>query len=546
MKQLYVWFGVILISAITSCTPEFKAELDERLEEARTTYYISPSGNDTNGGNSPEDAWKSIEKLNSFDFVPGSKILFEGGQSFPGTVTFDKNDANDGVNPILISSYGEGKATIYAGNGFGFNIYNTAGIKIDNLIIEGSGMKINQQAGIQFYNDLPNDTKLDYIRITNTEVKGFKNHGIVIGAYNGNSGFNDILIENTKVYDILDKGIASYGKFDYQKTGYAHSNFIVRNVEVYNVPGYSKGSHSGNGIELSDVQHSTIEYSTVYNCGQGNATCGGPVGIWYWDADQVTIQYNEAYNISSGSGCDGGGFDFDGGVTNGVMQYNYSHDNDGGGFLIGQFTWARPMDNIIVRYNISENDAGTNGGSVYLFNGESVTSMKNIYVYNNTFYINKRKSNKEPAAIKFNKWKAISGNINFFNNILYANDGADYLNVPSGYSANFKGNLYHSKAAATMKFQGVTYNSLEEFRATGNETHNNSPIGLQHDPKLLEPGAGKVIGFGNDLKSLTGYKIVSDSPAKDKGIQVSGNGDSDYFGNLPVSGNSQDIGAHEL
>lgn len=546
MKQHYFWFGLILISALTSCTPEFKAELDERLEEARTTYYISPSGNDSNGGNSPEDAWQTIEKLNSFDLVPGSKILFEGGKTFSGTIFLDKDDANDGINPILISSYGSGKATIYAGDGFGINVYNTAGIKINNLIVEGSGMNTNREAGIQFYNDLPNDTKLDYIRITNTEVKGFRNHGIVIGAYNGNSGFNDILIENTRVYDILDKGIASYGKFDYQKTGYAHSNFIVRNVEVYNVPGYNKGSHSGNGIELSDVQFSTIEYSTVYNCGQGNRTCGGPVGIWYWDADHVTIQYSEAYNISSGSGCDGGGFDFDGGVTNGIMQYNYSHDNDGGGFLIGQFTWARKMDNIIVRYNISENDAGTNGGSVYLFNGENLASMNNIYVYNNTFYINKRKSNPAPAAIKFNKWKTIGGNINFYNNILYANDGADYLDVPTGYSANFKGNLYHSKAAAAMKYQGVAYKTLEDFRATGKEIHNDSPTGLQQDPLLQGPGTGKVIGFGNDLKSLHGYKIGNNSPAKDSGITVSGNGDSDYFGNLPVRGNSQDIGAHEL
>ena len=104
MKQLYVWFGLILISAITSCTPEFKAELDERLEEARTTYYISPSGNDTNGGNSPDDAWKSIDKINNFDFVPGSKILFEGGQSFSGTVSLDGNYSNDCVNPVLISS----------------------------------------------------------------------------------------------------------------------------------------------------------------------------------------------------------------------------------------------------------------------------------------------------------------------------------------------------------------------------------------------------------------------------------------------------------
>ncbi len=544
MKHNYKWLGLILILTTTSCTPEFKAELDKVIQEARTTYYVSPSGSDTNGGNSPEDAWKSIDKLNSFDFEPGSKILFEGGQSFQGNLSFTQEDANNASKPVLISSYGTGKARLLAGNGYGIKAYNTAGFKIDNLIIEGSGMNINRASGIEFLNDLGGDTKLELIHITNTEVLGFRVYGIVIGANSGNSGFNDVLIENTKVHDVLDKGIASYGKFSYTKKGYAHSNFIIRNVEVYNIPGYNKGSHSGNGIELSDVQYSTIEHSTVYNCGHGNTSCGGPVGIWYWDADQVTIQFNESYNISSGSGCDGGGFDLDGGVTNGIMQYNYSHDNDGAGFLVGQFTWARPMNNIIVRYNISENDAATNGGSVYLFNGDE--HMDNINVYNNTFYISKRKSYK-PAAIKLLDWKAIRGNINFFNNIIVARDGADYLYVPSGYSANFKGNLYYSPTTANMLYKGGSYSSLVDFRSTGNEVHNNLPTGFQGDPALTNPGSGKIVGFGNDLKSLDGYRIKTSSPAKDIGISLSSEiGNSDYFGNRPVNGSSQDIGAHEL
>ena len=44
---------------------------------------------------------------------------------------------------------------------------------------------------------------------------------------------------------------------------------------------------------------------------------------------------------------DGVGFDFDGGVTNSVMQYNYSHDNDAAGFLRAQYAFApQPMKNI--------------------------------------------------------------------------------------------------------------------------------------------------------------------------------------------------------
>ncbi len=545
MKKIYSWLSLFTLLFITSCTPEMQGELEEMITEAKNTYYISPNGNDTNSGNSPEDAWKTIEKVNQMDFAPGSKILFEGGKSFAGNLYFTIGDGNDASNPIKVTSYGTGKAIINAGDKDGIYVYNIAGIIIDNLIFSGSGMYSNNASGINFYNDLPGNVKLNRVDITNTEVFGFRNFGIVIAAYNGNSGFNNVLLENNKVHDILDVGISSYGAFSSTKTGYAHSNITVRNCEVYNIPGYSKKSHSGNGIVMSDVQNSLIEYCTVYDCGKGNTNCGGPVGIWYWDADQVTIQHNEAYNISSGTGCDGGGFDLDGGVTNGIMQYNYSHDNDGAGYLVGQFGGARPMNNIIVRYNISENDAATNGGSVYLFNGAQ--NMDNIYVYNNTFYISEQPGNRTSAAIKLLEWKLIKGNIQFNNNILYAANGADLVSVPRGYSASFKGNLYYSPDAFNIAFQGTSYSSLENFRTTGNEILNTLNTGYQGDPNLNSPGTGTIIGHGKDLTGLSSYKLAAGSPAKDKGINLEGGiGERDFYGNAPVRNSQQNIGAHEL
>ncbi|UJH89717.1 right-handed parallel beta-helix repeat-containing protein [Antarcticibacterium sp. 1MA-6-2] len=317
-------------------------------------------------------------------------MLFEGSHQYDGSLYLDKNDANDANNPVKISSYGTGKATISSGLSDGLMAYNTAGIVIDHLIFAGNATTTNKNSGINFYNDLPGDIKLNSVKITNCEIFGYRDSGIVIGSWNKNSGFNDVLIENNKVHDILDAGISSYGEFSGSKIGYAHSNIIVRSCEVFNIPGYKKNpeNNSGNGIVLSDVQHSVIEYCTAYNSGSGNSfSGGGPVGIWYWDADQVTIQHNEVYGMQSGSNKDGGGFDLDGGVTNGIMQYNYSHDNEGAGYLIGQFGGARPMNNITVRYNISENDAATNGGSVYLFNGEGIYKMKNIIVHNNTLVL---------------------------------------------------------------------------------------------------------------------------------------------------------------
>lgn len=79
-------------------------------------------------------------------------------------------------------------------------------------------------------------------------------------------------------------------------------------------------------------------------------------GIWAWDSNNILLQFNESY-ANRTIGVDGDGFDFDGGVTNSVMQYNYSHDNDAAGFLLAQYAFApQAMKNIVIRYNISEND----------------------------------------------------------------------------------------------------------------------------------------------------------------------------------------------
>lgn len=514
------------------------------------TYYVSATGDDSNSGLTPADAWKSIDKVNSLIVKPGDAILFEGGKSFPGTLKFDSNDANGGSNAVTISSYGSGRATILAGSGNGIDIYNTAGFKIENLIVAGNASTAVKNSGIQFYTDLDGDVKFDFAEVKNVEVYGFRDYGIVFGSWKyqsvNNSGFKNVLVENAKVYDIMDVGIGSYGNFSATKTGYAHSNIVVRKCEVYNITGLTTktGSHSGNGIVLSDVQNSVIEYSTVYDSGHLNAnTSGGPVGIWYWDADQVTIQHNEVYGMKSGTSKDGGGFDLDGGVTNGVMQYNYSHDNHGAGYLIGQFSGARPMRNITVRYNISENDAATNGGSIYLFNGSSPSSMKDIHVYNNTLYIEKKYSGS--AAIKLLNWKTISENVNFHNNIIYAENGADLVQVPSGYHANFSGNLYHTTGNFRINYKGTTYTSLADFRSTGNEVVDGNETGVQADPLLNNAGNGGTIGFGNSLTELSAYKIQSGSPAIDAGILLSQDmGETDFYNNMILTDPVPEAGAH--
>src|SRR5580692_6820397 len=75
-----------------------------------STYYISPFGSDGNSGTSSSSAWKSIGKVNSTHFNPGDQVLFQGGQTFSGSLSFN-GDGGSASNPVTIGSY-DGRATI--------------------------------------------------------------------------------------------------------------------------------------------------------------------------------------------------------------------------------------------------------------------------------------------------------------------------------------------------------------------------------------------------------------------------------------------------
>src|SRR5262249_5041856 len=44
-----------------------------------TTYYVSPSGSDSNPGTSPASAWRTVSRVNRADLSPGDAVLFQGG-----------------------------------------------------------------------------------------------------------------------------------------------------------------------------------------------------------------------------------------------------------------------------------------------------------------------------------------------------------------------------------------------------------------------------------------------------------------------------------
>src|SRR5689334_22441502 len=86
-----------------------------RSAASAATYYVSPAGNNNNPGTSTTLPWRTIDKVNDTFLSPGTRVLFQGGQTFTGMVYLRPGESGTLTNLITIGSYGTGAATINGG-----------------------------------------------------------------------------------------------------------------------------------------------------------------------------------------------------------------------------------------------------------------------------------------------------------------------------------------------------------------------------------------------------------------------------------------------
>ncbi len=511
------------------------------------TYYVSPSGNDNNAGTSPSTAWATIDKVNDVSFANGDSVLFEGGQSFSGTIWIGVDDGGTASSPLIISSYGTGRATVTSGLTDGIYVYNRAGLEISDMIFVGADPASRESfTGINVWTDLAGDVKLEHLYIDNVDVSGYPERGISVGGWNNRSGFKDVRITNSDIHGNGDIGIFTWG-YQYPASGWANEDFYIAYCNTYDNSGLSsKNSNTGSGIIISGVDGAVVEFCESWNNGWLNSSRGeGPVGIWPYDANNVVIQFCESHHNKT-KGADGGGFDIDGGCQNCVLQYNYSHDNYGAGYLICQYSGARAYRNNVVRYCISANDgigAVKNMGALYFWSSGSSGGIQDTEIYGNTFYTG-------PGA-RGETVKSFSGtntifNTRIHNNIIVKNtpsiDWVIRLRNCTSATYTFQGNCYWcSGGPVSYSWSGATYNGIAAWRAgTGQEMLSGNPVGYETNPLLVNPGGS----------ADTDYKLQASSTMKDAGLNLPAlfgidPGPHDYFETSIPQNGSYDVGAHE-
>jgi hypothetical protein len=537
-----------LISLIAAKRAEALSAEQQALllgNRARPNYFVNSAiGNDSNDGKSRLTPWKTIAKVNASTFVPGDVIGFCGGQNFTDALVVPSSGST--VVRIVFTSYGLGNATITpsAANTPGITCLNHQYITVRDLVIVGQSATTDLADGVHFENSQAGNTKLQNISLINLTVSQFNQNGIMVLGSNGTSGFNNVVIANCIAHDCTGgpssvglSGIVVTSQAGYGQgiTAPSHTNVNISNCITYNNLGAAGQSNwTGSGIHIAQTGTGLIQ-----NCvSHDNGSVGtGSVGIWFGDSTNGTIQFCEAYNQGSSTANDGDGFDLDGGCTNCMIQYNYSHNNKGAGVLLyayadGQVT---TWNNNTCRYHISENDGVSGFGVSGSSGGISIqqdATMTNVFVYNNVIYSN--------VGRVLTVRNSMTGNV--ANNIFYAGASNNIVFSLGATALNFTGNDYFSTGTFSISWNSTNYTTFAAWQtATGLEKIAGVNVGLTSDPVLVNPGAGGTVGGYNPSKPIA-YELFVGSPAIGTGLDLNAQfsinpGSQDFYGNtIPRSG----------
>ena len=463
------------------------------VASAETFYLDADSGDDTRSGTASDQAWKSLERANRQVFQPGDRLLLRAGTRYRGQLRPQGSGAlRDGkVEPILLGQYGDGPRPRLDGDGTHLDtllLRNVAFWEVQDLDITNFGTnRQSWQTGVRVVTD--GFGKMQHIRLRNLFVhdvngsldKNSEGCGIYFESRGGNqSHFDDLLIENCHVVRTDRNGICQ------RTSSRARSVHVVIRSNLLEDIG-------GDGIKVWGSNGALIERNVVRG---GRMRCrDAAAGIWPWDSDDTIIQFNEVSGMKGTR--DGQGFDSDYRCRRSLFQYNYSHDNEGGFFLI-----CTPGDSYcedtIIRYNISQND-GINTARVFQFGG----GARNTLIHNNTIFIG---PNQDLPLVSCNEWnRGNAEGTRFFNNLFYVTGRVTY-----------KWDKSRDTLFANNIFCGTHVDPPADSHA------------ITNCPPLIQPGGG-----GQGFNSLTAYAFQTGAPIP-RGQIITNNGGRDFFGK-PVS-----------
>ena len=527
---------------------------------AQTNYYVSTSGNDSSNGTSPDEAWKTISKLNEQSFNQGDHIFFERGGTWLGM--FHLKGSGSPSQPIVVSAFGDEDLENPSIDGDGFQaailIYNDSHITIEHLTLTNQSSHLDANGVVK---KLPT-----FLGETNDWGSG-KNVRFGIKVVADVMSLEDIVVKDVFIHDIYptptntENQHLGYGiKFenrsdtlnglvntidhitieDVEITRTGHYGLWVKalglagNEEIKNENVLVRGcvfSHTGgSGFVPNRSRDVIVEHCVFNHTGSSidDRMWKRGSGTWPFKCERVFIQHNRLMNAHGPQDSYSAHIDY--GNKDVVVQYNLSFNNEGG--------FAEVLgDNVNCgfRYNISINDgyredpeglAWNKKGKIFwvsTFCGGSVRCpSEGTFFYNNTIYVD---STLNPEIYVWPE----AGDIHMLNNLVCMD-------------------------AAGATLQSLLESTDNEFVINRNLFYPASRIDLH--PFLAENALTVNPLFHEasvPMQSALNFQLQPGSPAIEEGILISGsddaldflanNGGRDFFGQ-PVSPSLQpSIGA---
>ncbi|HEM2926350.1 TPA: cell surface protein, partial [Streptococcus suis] len=336
-----------------------------------------------------------------------------------------------------------------------------------------------------------------YIHDINGNLSSKWNGGIFFDVYGTTipTKYDGILIENNYLERVDRSGIKLVGSTwanqnlknnkNVPLNWYPSTNVVVRGNRIEKA--------GGDSLTVRDTDGALIEYNISADARYQNT--GYNAGIWPFQASNTVIQYNESFRTHGVQ--DGQGLDLDHISNNSVMQYNYSHDNEGGFMLI--MNWYE-QTSPTVRYNISQNDKDkifelARGGA------------QGTAIYNNTIYSDSKLTGRA-GVIDMPSTSGGTGvkDIFLFNNIFYFVDGEKML-VEASDAGKYKDNIhFYNNAYVGVEVPNDPRAITEGIELNGIGT---GPI----DNKSMIANTGKYL-----TGQLDGYKIPFNSVLANSGV----------------------------
>lgn len=488
---------------------------------SRQFYVDSANGRDDHSGIRPDDAWQTLAKVNGTVFQPGDHIFLRAGSAWKGQL-WPKGSGTPG-HPILLSGYGRGARPRIEGAGLvedAVLLKNQEYWEISELEITNTGSGEAVRRGVHVATENFGEARHIYLRsLFVHDVNGtddMKENGGIIYTSNGDSKpsrFVDLRIANNRLERVDRNGIMGWSTHWGRQKWYPSLKVVIAGNRLENI--------GGDGIVVVATDGALVEKNIVGHANQRSK--GNNVAIWAWSADNTIIQNNEAFATKGKH--DSEGFDSDWNSRNTIIQYNYSHDNEGGFVLVCNDGSVGPEYNIgntgtIVRYNISRNDHR----KIVNFAGPTANTL----IHNNTIYLDKT---EKGSLLVFSDWSGWASDTKFYNNIFYS--GGDFV---------FASSLF------------VTPEESYEFSpgyggSTGNSFDSNMYFSMKvpEDVHALtsDPMFTAAAEQSKDHLSLPAFRLKRGSPAINSGKEIPNNGGKDFFGTKVPSCGSPDRGAIE-